>query len=480
MAGKPSINRLAYVLNIFAVLTLLILVGIYISVGLLPESQETIKNLIQSLISDISAVLIIFLVVTFFLDRKGLSPSSILKEDLIGDLLKRYPTTKSFLNASEATSQFDIVDKLKTSKEVFIVGWSLVLIQKINNHIIDSIINNNTKVKIIITEPKSAASKLFSNHQINDNIEHELEMVLTVVENMRKEITKRAGIPLNDLLEIKFCSWLPSSCLMFANPNLESGSLRLMVYPLSAKTNHTSVESFKVILKKEEPIVFNYFLNEFETLWAKDTISEEQLAHKLNIKKFETIETTVFESYKRNEVKNVYEYKNLIGQSKTIDIAGYTCKTIVDDCRTEIVRSVLNGSHVRIVIIEPNSHASQLIMENSRLKLIEKDIESAITRVGAIISDIENKKGSQQNEIGKFEIRFMNWVPSYSLFMADRELDSGSLKLTIHHMSYYTPDKDPAIRKLIFKSIEKDAFDYLEDQFERIWEKSRTLDEIKK
>lgn len=479
MSDKNSINKLTYVLNIFAILTLLVLVGVYFGVGFIPENQQTLKSFIQSLISDISAVLIIFLVISFFLDRKGLSPSNILKEDLISDLLKRYPTTKSFLNASEATSQFEIVNKLKTSKEVFITGWSLILIQKINNHIIDSIVNNNTKVKIIITEPKSAAAKLFSNHQVNDNIEHELELVLTVIENMRKEIVKRTGKSLDGLLEIKFCSWLPSSCLMFANPYSEDASLRLMVYPLSAKTNHTSVESFKVILKKEEPIVFNYFLNEFETLWSKDSISEEQLAYKLNIKRFDAIETTVFESYKRNDVKNVYEYKNLISQSKTIDIVGYTCKTIVDDCRTEIVKSVLNGCHVRIVIIEPNSSASQLVMENSMLKLIEKDIESAIIRVGAIISGIENNSSNQQNETGKFEIRFMNWIPSFSLFMADRDFNSGSLKITIHHMSYFTPDKDPAIRKLIFKSIEKDAFNYFYDQFERIWKTSKTLDKIK-
>lgn len=59
-------------------------------------------------------------------------------------------------------------------------------------------------------------------------------------------------------------------------------------------------------------------------------------------------------------------------------------------------------------------------------------------------------------------------------------MENGSLKLTLHHLSYYTPGKDPALRKLILKSDDTEGFNYLSEQFQRIWKQSVSLEEIRK
>lgn len=471
MINRNPINSLAYVLNIFAILTLLVLLAIYFGVGFLPENFQSIKNLVQSLISDISAVLVIFLVVGFFLDRKGLSPSSIFKEDLISDLLKRYPSTRNFLNSSEANTQFDIVERLKTAKEVYLTGWSLTLIQKISPNLIEAALNG-TKIKVIITEPKSSISQTFLSHQIDNNIENDLELVIKVLAKIKSEISDKVKAELPNPIEVRYSSWIPSCSVMFVNPLTENGVLRLMVYPMSIKTNHSSIETFKIIYKNQEAKVFDYFLNEFNSLWNEDTITEVEYQQKQQKKELDNVSTL-----ERAKLRQMYDIRTVIPKSKTIDIVGYSSKSIVEDCRIEIVNSVLAGSEVRLVVVEPNSQASQLIMANSKLKLFEADIINTKTRSEAIIKEIEEKSKNLKHG-GKFEIRFMNWVPSYTIFLSDRNEETGSLKLTVNHLTYFTQYKEPAFRNLIYKSKDPTGFLYICDQFEKIWEVSKPLNQL--
>lgn len=477
MAERNSLINLAYVLNIFAILTLVVLVGVYFGLSLLPETWQTFRSLAQSLISDISAVLVIFLVIGFFLDRKGLSPSRIFKEDLITDLLKRYPSTKNFLTSQEANAQFDIVEKLKNAKEAYLTGWSLTLLQKISPDIIEAILNG-TKIKLLITEPKSSASQLLLQHQTDNDIERDLDLVLKVVSKIKDEVTQKNGVLLEGIFEVRFVCWIPSCSLMFINPNSEHGLMRLMIYPMSVKTNHSAIETFKVIYKKEDPKVFNYFLKDFETFWIKDAISESDLSNKIRLFPSTSNGNKNVETYFRDEIRNAYDFKGLLLNSKTIDIVGYTSKNIIEDCRAEIVKGVLNGCHIRMVVVEPNSDASELIMSNSRLKLFESDIKNTKTRAELIIKDVKDAQEKVQNEIGSFEIRFMNWIPSYTIFLADRELDTGTVKLTINHLAYHTQYKEPAIRKLISKATDKVGFNYASDQFEKVWEISKPLEKV--
>lgn len=274
---------ISFVLNIFAILLSAVLIAAYYFIGWTDIDERT-KELTLSIIPNIIAVLFTYLIINFFLDKRKMSPSQILKNELVKDIIQELPYTSEFLNFEEANKKFDFQQHLKSAKEIYLVGYSLVsILDRFRPDIVKALLEK-VIIKIIVMEPQSVASKLLTQHQRRNNLDLDLIKVLDIIRDTKNDV-KKEGLEITDeQFEIRFTSWPPSCALMFINPSFSDGSIRMQVYPLAVKTNHSRIKTYKIISKKEEGDVFDYLIQQFYFLW-EDAKKEKHIREIINNRK---------------------------------------------------------------------------------------------------------------------------------------------------------------------------------------------------
>lgn len=211
-------------------------------------------------------------------------------------------------------------------------------------------------------------------------------------------------------------------------------------------------------------LIVNYFLNR-KGLGPTQTLKEE-ITNSI-YQKFDGDKV-----YESKEANQKFDLKNKFKSSKSIDILGYSCVNLLRTFRDEISEAVLNGTKVRIVIIKPGTDSSKVVMENSRMKGLEKDLESSQTMLRIAMEEIEKSKKRTR---GNLELRKIDWVSGCSMIIYNRNQIDGEVKLTVNHLHLSTPISSRNINHIFKKSVHPDWFEYLTEQFERLWERGEEM-----
>ena len=174
----------------------------------------------------------------------------------------------------------------------------------------------------------------------------------------------------------------------------------------------------------------------------------------------------------QTEIDIKFNIKDKLSKAKEVKILAYSCRYLIAGLKTEIVEALLNGASIKIIIVEPNSIASKLAMENS-FQDIEFDITDTTKRVKSIIEEVSQTP--KKIKKGKIEQKFINWIPSCSLIIwIPNNNTSKECKLKINPIDHDTPLAKIMTHAIIKEDNDKDTFDYLESQFDKLWIKAHT------
>lgn len=164
--------------------------------------------------------------------------------------------------------------------------------------------------------------------------------------------------------------------------------------------------------------------------------------------------------------------------AKTVDILGYSCVNLIRNFSTLFAEALARGVNFRIMLVDTNKEASKMFSKNPYFKINSSDVKRAIERLEKIENDaqkIRNQSKAKNKNIGNIELQLINWIPSISLIIIDKDKNTGSLKVKVNALFSDTPpDRNP--NKIVEKKISPIWFDYFTNQFELLWSNKFLLD----
>ena len=183
---------------------------------------------------------------------------------------------ESFITSfDEVNRNFDVRKILLESERYYIVGYSFDSVLDKFRSYFSKALENGTSIKLIVINPDPAvgtASALLRKHQRTHDVIYDTKQTIKIINQIREAAGEQREN--ESLFQVRFTTWIPSCSLQISNPTSGNGVLRLSVYPLWVPTNHMDIRTYKVIKRRESPIVFDYLVHQFDSLW-KDSIKEE-------------------------------------------------------------------------------------------------------------------------------------------------------------------------------------------------------------
>lgn len=172
----------------------------------------------------------------------------------------------------------------------------------------------------------------------------------------------------------------------------------------------------------------------------------------------------------QSEIDKQFNLKEKLSNAKEIMLVGHSCRYIVNSLRAEMTEAVKKKTNIRIITIGRNTDASKLLMDNSKYRGLEADLEFMENILKLIVK--ESKPNNQRTKVGKVELKYMNWIPSCSLlFYIPKTNTGGILKLKVYAVNLGTALSKIQTHKLVNENIEKELYDYFLNQFEGLWKK---------
>ncbi|MCB9299926.1 MAG: hypothetical protein H6566_04700 [Lewinellaceae bacterium] len=163
---------------------------------------------------------------------------------------------------------------------------------------------------------------------------------------------------------------------------------------------------------------------------------------------------------------------------KQLDIIAYSGVYLFQNFQDKFAEAVSNGARLRIMLIDPDSQASELLASNQYFAENPGDTRKSIERIRQIWKDatkkLENFK-TKRKRGGSIELRLINWIPSLSLIIVDRDSKNAELKVKVNSLYVDTPPFSTP-NKIINKQFSPVWFDYFVTQYEKVWEQGVSLE----
>ena len=255
------------------------------------ETKSHLLDLLLQVTPDLIAALIIFIFIYWFLTRKGIDSKNQIKEDIIEHItegvksnisaenIKRLAFELDSLNntkilgSKDSREIFQFEAKLKTAKEIWMNGYSCRHFLGQNRQKIEEAIRRGTNFRLIIMNKNSKASEMMNERTVkknllNEDIETTLDLIKEINKNTKNENKGKGTI------EIRYTKWIPSCSMLIFNPNEKNGEIKVNVYPPFHSTSK-SIDSVNFVLtKSRKNHLFEYYLDQFNRLWNRDSESE--------------------------------------------------------------------------------------------------------------------------------------------------------------------------------------------------------------
>lgn len=175
----------------------------------------------------------------------------------------------------------------------------------------------------------------------------------------------------------------------------------------------------------------------------------------------------------QNEIKYKFDFVSEIHNAQNIYLLGYNLANLLQEFREQIRMSVIKGSHLKIITINDNSIAGELIRINlSDNQTYDHYVKRGLKYISQIKQFVEEHKDAK----GSVEIRLVTWIPSCSITLIEREDETGIAQVRIHSLSLPLPLG--RIREQLNLILDKEKnsreFDYFKKNIELLWEGKTT------
>ncbi len=151
--------------------------------------------------------------------------------------------------------------RLQTSKEVFITGGSLIRLSNEYLGLFENLAKEGCVIKLLLLNPNAPSAKLTA-----DNIVYEIddfETYQNYIKSSLKSFTKLSKKYPNSI-EIKISDFLPSYSFFGVDLSKDYGSIMVEIYTFNEPTRERPHFNLS---KMNDPVWFNYFLNQFDKIW---------------------------------------------------------------------------------------------------------------------------------------------------------------------------------------------------------------------
>lgn len=214
-------------------------------------------------------------------------------------------------------------------------------------------------------------------------------------------------------------------------------------------------------------VAFLFFLvNRFFALDSEDTVSNQvdRLIH-LAEQGFNVL-------VEEEEARQRLDIKKLLTTCHQLDILSFTLTEFLHEFQAQISECVCRGARVRILVIDPQSTAREVIYQNSaEHRPYDRDIVLTLSYIQKIQEMIA---GGNKQVKGGFDFKLTKWIPSCGLIIVDPnlKLESSMMKVTLHSPHYKTPGHESNLNIVFSHRDQPKWFGYFEEQFNRLWEES--------
>jgi hypothetical protein len=164
----------------------------------------------------------------------------------------------------------------------------------------------------------------------------------------------------------------------------------------------------------------------------------------------------------------------LIKSSSTIDMCGLTMTTTLNKEFPNILEKIEQGSNVRLLIVDPDSQALQMSalrsFDPTNLDYYRNKIVTTLQDIEFIHQRWEVNRKNNLKRSGNFEVRLLNFAPSFSVFVFNAVESSGHAIVEIypHKKGFGTP---PAFE--LTSARDGDWYKYFTSQFEQMWDDAK-------
>ena len=145
-------------------------------------------------------------------------------------------------------------------------------------------------------------------------------------------------------------------------------------------------------------------------------------------------------------------------------LAGYN---FLSEFRPKITEAVRKGCSIRIMIVNPWSKASEIIMDHQGQRELEADLKRTKARIEQINQELSSGKVK-----GKFEVRYTNWIPSCSLVILNEKQLDGLMRLKIYPLDIDLPLTQLKTHTIFSRRINPSLFESFLCQFNTLWQKA--------
>lgn len=163
--------------------------------------------------------------------------------------------------------------------------------------------------------------------------------------------------------------------------------------------------------------------------------------------------------------KQSFRLQEYLDKAKTIDLLGYSLKSLLQDLREPLAQAIIQGAIVRIVVVDITSSSASLFREHSRRpNLLFPEWITGLQH----IADIQNILSNAPKVSGRLEVKVTSWIPSNNLVLINANDESGILKAGIHSVTFRQPLSD-RLSLTIKRKDYPHAFDFYVKGFDMLW-----------
>jgi len=161
-----------------------------------------------------------------------------------------------------------------------------------------------------------------------------------------------------------------------------------------------------------------------------------------------------------------------------IDLCGVSLTNTINTHFSTLRTRLEEGANLRILIIDPESHAVEMTSERStnpkdtlyyrhRLESTFRDL----TYLFKFADDMKHKK--KKSKVGNLSIRILSYAPSFGITSLDARKDSGIVHVEVfpHKFGFKTP---PMF--VLTPENDKDWYVYFIEQYEQMWKTAKPWD----
>jgi hypothetical protein len=162
-----------------------------------------------------------------------------------------------------------------------------------------------------------------------------------------------------------------------------------------------------------------------------------------------------------------YNLRNAPADAKTIDILAWNGLVFFRTHKVFLRDRIQRGCHVRMLIIDKESLAARIIVENASYAQLIDDIRGTEMSCTEFVRELGKTNGS-------FELRKTGWLTPYGMVVVDMHRPGGIASLGLHPVFSRMEEADQRYITVDARSA-RDHYDYFTQQFDKLWNESAVI-----